>query len=198
MFKRVLQVRALLKKSSVFTIAVMLAAGAASASTIWDAVLSPANEVPPHATPASGLAVLTLTGDTLGISLTFNDLTNPASAGHIHCCALPGTSVAVVLPFTGLPNATTGSYNANFNLADPNVYSAAFVTSSGGTAAGAEASLIAAFNSNMAYVNMHDATYPGGEIRGQVTPLPEPSALFLAGTALAGFALYRRKRNAAY
>jgi len=168
----------------------------ASAATTWIAILNSANENNPADTsPATGFASISLTGNSLSLSLVYSGLLAPATAGHFHCCAPLGTNASVVLPFTGLPSATSGSYPHTFDLLDPTIYSAAFVTANGGTAAGAEAALLAAFNAGTSYVNLHDSINPGGEIRGQVTATPEPSSLLLGLMAAAGFAGVRSFRK---
>ena len=73
-------------------------------------------------------------------------------------------------------------------------YNAAFITQEGGTVALAEAGLIAALNSGNTYANIHDANFPGGEIRGQIEVTPEPSTLLLLGTGLIASMQAVRKR----
>jgi hypothetical protein len=76
------------------------------------------------------------------------------------------------------------------------VYTAAFETANGGTAAGAESALVAALFAGQAYANIHDATFPGGEIRGQLLlQTPEPSTLMLLGIALTGLVARRKRRT---
>ena len=44
-----------------------------------------------------------------------------------------------------------------------------------------------------AYINFHTVQFAGGEIRGNITAVPEPATMLLVATGLAG--LYRRRRG---
>jgi hypothetical protein len=174
-------------------------ASSASAATTWIAILNSANENNPADTSTgTGFASISVTGNSLTIALVYSGLLAPSSAGHFHCCGPLGTNTSVVLPFAGLPAATSASYTHIFDLLDSTIYSAAFVTANGGTAAGAEAALLAAFNAGTSYVNLHNSINPGGEIRGQVTATPEPSSLLLGLLATAGFVGARSVRKARF
>ena len=157
----------------------------AHATTIsYSAALNGGNEKAANASIATGNIFLSLTGDLLTINLTYTGLTSPASAGHIHCCAAVGNNAVVAVPFAGLPNTTSGSY---FNVIDLSLltsYGSSFLTANGATAASAEAAFLAGLNSGLTYANLHDATYPSGEIRGQIAITPEPSSFILLGTGL--------------
>ena len=62
-------------------------------------------------------------------------------------------------------------------------YNPAFLNAHGGTAAGAEAFLLAGMMSGQAYLNVHSSFRPGGEIRGFLQ-VPEPLTSVLALLAL--------------
>jgi hypothetical protein len=161
------------------------AATPALADTLtYTATLTGTGETPPNASTATGMATFLLTGNVLEINVTFSGLTGgPAAAAHIHCCAAQGTNASVWVPFAGFPNATSGTYTATVDLST-------FAFSGGGT----EAALIAGMNNGTAYTNIHNAEFPGGEIRGQITPTPEPGTLLLLGTGAAGMASLVRRR----
>jgi CHRD domain len=186
-----------------FAVVLALASSSAHAAT-FTATLLGSNETPPNASTATGTALVTLNGNLLTVDESFSGLIGgAASAAHIHCCEPPGTAagVAVPFPFSGVPSfpaATSGTYMNTFDLTLAATYLPAFLTAHGGTAAGAEAFLIAGLDSGLAYVNIHNATFPGGEIRGQLEPIPLPAALPLFATGLAGLGLlrWRRKRKA--
>jgi hypothetical protein len=154
-----------------------------------------ANEVPPTGSPATGLTTLSLTGNLLTVNVTWSGLTGgAASAAHIHCCVAPGNNAPVAVPYTGFPGTASGTYTNTFDLSLAATYTAAFITAEGGTVAGAEAALLAGLNDYQAYSNIHNATFPGGEIRGIIVATPEPSTLLLLGTGLAGAAGALRRR----
>lgn len=172
----------------IFPSALFLALGASplcfASPVIYTATLSGSSEVPANASPGTGSATVTLNGDLLTVNLIFSGLLAPATAGHIHCCSVPGVNSSVEVPFSAFPNVTAGTYTNTFDLTTL-VYTPGFT----------EANLLAGLNGGLAYVNIHDSLFPGGEIRGQLaTVTPEPGTLVLLGTGALGLLQLRRKR----
>ena len=170
----------------------------------WYANLSP--EVP--GATGSGFATFLVSGvanNLLTISTSWSGLSSTTTVAHIHCCtAVPnaGTIGVAVTPGTlpGFPvGVTFGSYTTTVNLDLLATYTSGFVTNfGGGTIAGAKAALLASFDNGRSYLNIHSTTFPGGEIRGFVTTVPEPaSVMFLAaGLACLAVPLARRRARA--
>ena len=120
-------------------------------------------EVPPRETPAWGIGHATLDLDTnwFTFEYSFEGLLAPQTAAHIHV-APRGVNGPVLYP---LPNGSPASLS--LTLTDEDVMN---------------------LRAGNWYVNVHSQLYPGGEIRGQFVPVPEPSAFALAGALLLGAA----------
>ena len=136
---------------------------------------------------------------TLFVGVSFSGLTGNTSASHIHAPttnALSGTAVvATTTPtFAGFPlGVKSGTYTNTLDLTLSSSYNPAFVSANGGTTASAEIALTTAIADGKAYWNIHSSSFPGGEIRGFILPVPEPSSLALIG--LGGWTLAWRMRN---
>ena len=138
----------------------------------FTAGLNGTSQNPPVA--SGGTGTVTVTWNTLTNEMTvdasFSGLTTGTIASHIHCCVAPpgNAGVATTVPtFPGFPlGVTAGTYSHTFDMTNPASYNPAFVTAHGGTAAGAEAALLAGLLGGQAYLNIHTTMFPGGEIRG--------------------------------
>jgi hypothetical protein len=95
------------------------------------------------------------TGASLSWTLTFTNMSGPATAAHIHI-AERGTPGPVVVPLCApCTSGATGTANIN-------------------------ATVLAAIQSDRAYVNVHTRQNPAGEIRDQVSPAAATGATLTA------------------
>jgi hypothetical protein len=188
-----------------FTVTTLLGALALPAgATIfsYDANLSGPNESPANASPGTGFAYVTYddSAHTLHVQVNFSGLTAGTTASHIHAAttvAGTGTAgVATTTPyFAGFPiGVTSGTYDNILDLTQASSYNPSYESANGGTTASAEAALTAAIAADKAYLNIHSTTFPGGEIRGFLVAVPEPSSAALLGMGgIAAWAVRRRK-----
>lgn len=116
----------------------------------YTAHLTGAQEVPPNQSEGFGDGNVTLSPDETQIlaALTFQNLSNIATAAHIHGPAFPGVNAPVIFPFSGI-TGTNGSYTMVFSV---------------------NPTQVTQLRSGQWYFNVHSSTYPGGEIRGQIWP----------------------------
>ncbi|RYD26090.1 MAG: CHRD domain-containing protein, partial [Verrucomicrobiaceae bacterium] len=164
--------------------------------------LSGANEFPPNASAGTGSGTVSIddAAFTMQLDVTFSGLTGTTTNSHIHAAtAVPFTGtagVATTVPtFTGFPaGVTSGSYNQVFDMTLASSYNPAYVTANGGTTASAFTAFLAAANGGQAYLNIHSTFATGGEIRGFLTPVPEPGSSGLLLVGAAACALNRRRR----
>lgn len=162
--------------TSLLTIVAALAAQAQSSFTV---TLSGANERPTgNASTATASGTLTLTGSDLSYNISYSGLTaNGLSGQHIHGNADTTTTAGVLFTLSGgVAGSTSGTL--------------------AGTITGLTAPQITSLQSQLWYVNIHTTpTFGGGEIRGQIVPVPEPGTLALVG--LGGLGLFGALRRRA-
>jgi hypothetical protein len=141
-----------------------------------------------------GTVVFNSASDTLAVSLSFSGLTSPTvvppgvpGAAHIHF-GPPGVEGPILFPFLTFPTGvTSGTFGTTLTAAnllpDP--------------AAGIDtfAQAVAAIQTGGTYFNIHTVAFPGGEIRGQLSTVPESSTLLMVLLGLGVSELYLRRRS---
>lgn len=182
----------------------IVAAPAPAQILVFQTTLAGTNEVPQIASPATGNATVTLdwTANTMRVEAFFSGLLGTTTAAHIHCCTVPTANVGVATTtptFPGFPSGVmSGTYDQTFNMTLASSYNPSFLNNATnlGNIATAQATLFSGIIAGQAYFNIHTTQFPGGEIRGQLAPVPEPStwAMMLAGFAMTGAAIRRRRK----
>jgi hypothetical protein len=181
MFNQLDRGGAMRKSVLAFAVLASLATAPAFASIdTYAAFLYGANEFPAADPDGFGAATLTIDNiaDTVSWAFLALNIDLPLTGAHIHNGAA-GVNGPVIVDFSG---SLTGSGLFDVDLSQINP----------STAAGF-------------YVNLHNAAYPKGAIRGQLQyvgtaslpPVPEPGsyALLLAGLGVVGWAARRGKRE---
>lgn len=127
----------------------------APAAPTYVATLNGAGETPAKAVPGTGNAMIVKNGSTYTYTITFTGLTGPLTLAHIHGPAAAGTNANVLVPFDATGQGTSGTLTGTFtgtNNVDVSTDSLDKLMTSGN-----------------AYVNLHTAANPAGEIRGQLS-----------------------------
>ena len=128
-------------------------------------------EVPSVSTSGKGTIETRIrNGSKIDFKLTYSGLTGNPAAAHIHL-GQPGVNGGVVAFLCGgggkptCPASTSGTVSGTIVAAD---IQALAVQGIAGPADFAE--VIAAMKAGFTYANVHTALFPGGELRGQVSP----------------------------
>ena len=110
---------------------------------------------PPNREPSTGTATFILSGTQLRYAITVQGLSGPATAAHIHLGRV-GVAGAPVLT---LPVTSVAAGSVSEGTIDLTQDVSQGVSGD---------SLVVLFNNGSAYINVHTAAHPSGEIRGQV------------------------------
>jgi hypothetical protein len=146
--------------------------------------LSGANQVPPNSSPYSGLGQFTLTGSLLEWAVNLNAPFFSDTGGFVHGPAGPGSTAPMLFDLGIREVVGPGPGNPIGGV----------VYHGSRTLTGAES---ADLNAGLWYVNITSDAYLNGEVRGQITLVPEPSAwALLAGGGLSVWLFQRKKQMA--
>jgi hypothetical protein len=122
-------------------------------SQIWPielgATLNGASEVGPTPSPGTASAQFTIVNGNLNYSVVFTNLTSAATGAHIHGPADTANNAPVIIPFSTVPSATSGTITGTAPLTPLQILY--LIT-------------------GQTYANIHSVPYQNGEIRGQVMP----------------------------
>ena len=126
----------------------------------FQATMLGVGEVPATVSTATGFGTVALSPDqsTITMNMSFSGLTSPATAAHIHGPGAVGVNAGVLFPLSGVPAATSGSIPEQSFSINP--------------------TQVGYLLSGQLYVNVHNSSFPGGEIRGQLTLVPSVGATF--------------------
>ena len=186
-------------RTAILVAAVLAAVTPGAHALLYVSVLSGGAEVPPVTTTGTGTANLDfdIPTNTMKVDITFSGLVSDSTVAHIHCCTAPAAGVATAVPtFPGFPaGVRSGSYSQSFDMLAASTWNPAFITANGGTPASAAAALQAGLDAGTAYFNVHSVMFGAGEIRGNLTPIPEPSSVALMALGLGAVAWGVRRRR---
>ncbi len=119
-------------------------------------------EVPANGSTATGTVIVRYNKalNTLELKGDYQNITAAITASHIHGPAAPGANAGVLYTLTNT-GGTSGTLSTNLTLTAPQ-----------------EADLL----NGLMYVNVHNASFPGGEVRGQLTTTsPGTQTYYLTG-----------------
>jgi CHRD domain len=135
----------------------------------WEAVLNGANETPAITTSATGRAWLVDRGNTIDFYMEYSGLTSNTTNAHIHRGAA-GVAGGTMVQLPYVNGATSGVAVLTIDMTRIANTPAANDVAPLETGSQSAADFRALLNSGGAYVNIHSANNPSGEIRGQIVP----------------------------
>lgn len=129
-------------------------------SQLFVASLNGGQEVPPTSSAGTGSATLVLSPDekTARVSLTFSGISGSQTEAHIHGPAAVGVSAPALFP---LPLGRIDDFQINLTPTQ-----------------------VQDLKAGLFYINVHSATFPTGDIRGQFQTSPTASAVQFAATSV--------------
>jgi hypothetical protein len=130
----------------------------APTTVTFSTTMNGAGENPAKDVPGVGTATIVKSAGTYTFTITFSGMSGPLTGAHIHGPAAVGANANVIVPFSTTGAGTSGTLTGTFTSTN--------------TAAISNDSLDVLMRTGNAYVNLHTAANPGGEIRGQLLQQP--------------------------
>ena len=160
--------RRVLSLAGAAALALLVGSASAEAQTLrFTALLSGANEVPGIASGSGGTATVTLNTATRAVTYKVDVYNMPSGTtqAHFHVGG-PGVAGPVVVNFVVQPNISN-----DFSISG--TATSADLVPRQAQGIGSWDDFIEALVLGQVYANVHSTVNPGGEIRGQVLPVPE-------------------------
>lgn len=172
---------------TLFTSLILAGATIAASAQSYIGVLDGAQDGGGNRT-GSGIFSLTLADNVMTITGEFGGLSGQAVNAHIHGPSPAGQNSGVLYGLFSFmtfgPENKSGSISASVPL----------VSGPNGTAFDIPAQLDQ-LNGGLWYFNIHSSTFGGGEIRGQILAVPEPSSVALAALGAVGAVAWQLRRR---
>ena len=160
--------RRVLSLAGAAALALLVGSASAEAQTMrFTALLSGANEVPGIASGSGGTATVTLNTATRAVTYKVDVYNMPSGTtqAHFHVGG-PGVAGPVVVNFVVQPNISN-----DFSISG--TATSADLVPRQAQGIGSWDDFIEALVLGQVYANVHSTVNPGGEVRGQVLPVPE-------------------------
>lgn len=123
-------------------------------SVTFGTTLNGAGENPANNAPGVGTVTIVKSAGTYTYTIVFSGMTGPVTGAHIHGPAAAGANANVIVPFSTAGAGTSGTLSGTFTSTNTPTIS--------------NDSLDVLMRTGNAYVNLHTAANPAGEIRGQL------------------------------
>lgn len=140
----------------------------------WSGALDGAKAIPANLSQATGSVTVMLSGTTLVVLMSWNDLYRFPGGVAIHAVVPRESERNYAVFFPDFPAKQSGSYTARIDLSLASAYDAGFLRKHGDQVDAARAAFLAALNAGEGYVNVLSQNFSiPPEIGGRLVLLPE-------------------------
>src|SRR6266487_1415804 len=150
----------------------------AQGTMLFQAILTGSAEVPPNSDPTIGTGRFSLDGNLLSFRVDVPAVSFISESGYIQGPALPGGNGPVIFDLGG----PTFKGGCSFGCPPEYLFFSPPIPPFGADPFPLTDAQIVQLESGLWYVNVTSAANPGGQLRGQILPVPEPPVLALLGS----------------